>query len=169
MSLFTHTYKQEFEELFKQNYQRLFYCALDIVGDEDTAKDIVSDVFTDLWEDFSKKKKNNMEAYLYTTVRNRSIDYLRHTAVMRQYEKLFLQEEIAYEETPEEQEEKINRVYVILNQLTPKTREIFEQCFFKGRKYQEVADELGVSVAAVHKHIVKAFATFRKDFLGEKK
>lgn len=166
MRLIGKTDKQQFEELFKKNYQSLFYCALDIVADEDNAKDIVSEVFTDLWEDFHKKQKMNLEAYLYTSVKNRAIDFQRHIAVTRQYEKVFLEMEKEWEETNESQkEENIQRIYKILNELSPKTHEIFVKCYFKGKKYQEVADEMNVSVAAIHKHIVKALAKLRKDFL----
>lgn len=142
---------------------------MDIVNDEETAKDIVSEVFTDLWEDLPERQQINLEAYLYTTVRNRSIDHLRHLTVARQYERIFLQEEQEWEETNEEQEEKIKRIYTVMGTLTPKTRRIFEQCYFKGRKYLDVAEEMGISVAAVHKHIVKAFATLRKEILGNSK
>lgn len=169
MRLIGKTNKQRFEALFKKNYQSLFYCAFDIVADEEAAKDIVSDIFTELWEDFANKQKENMDAYLNRTVRNRAIDFLRHQTVKRRYEELFLQEEQSWEETEDEQEEKIQRIYTIMDSLTPKTREVLELSYFKGKKYQEVADELHMSVSAVHKHIVQAFSTFRKDFLGNKK
>lgn len=168
MNIFRKSYKAQFEELFKKNYQRLFYCALDIVNDEAAARDIVSDVFTDLWEKFRNLHRENFDGFLYTTVRNRSIDYLRHVSVAREYEKLFLQEECEWEETEEDQEENIQRIYDIMDQFTPRTRTIFEECYFNGKKYQEVAEEMGISTAAVHKHIVKAFATFRREF-SEKK
>lgn len=46
--------QNEFGELYKSNYARLFYCAFDIVNDEEWAKDIVSDVFSRAWMDYER-------------------------------------------------------------------------------------------------------------------
>ena len=40
----------EYERLFKQNFERLYYHSLDIVHDEDVARDVVSDVFVNVWK-----------------------------------------------------------------------------------------------------------------------
>ena len=52
--------------------------------------------------------------------------------------------------------------------FTPQTRFIFEQCYFEGKTDQELASLMNISVSAVHKHMNKAFAAFRKAFLGKK-
>lgn len=44
------------------------------------------------------------------------------------------------------------------------TRHILEECYVRRKKYQEVADELNISVSAVRKHIVKALSVLRKEF-----
>ncbi|HCC87224.1 MAG TPA: hypothetical protein DEQ17_03050 [Prevotella sp.] len=67
----------EFERLYKDNYSRLFYCSFDIVGDEEWAKDIVGDVFSRAWDDFSRLRNTNIPSYLFVMVRNRSIDHVR--------------------------------------------------------------------------------------------
>lgn len=41
-------WETEFEDLFKKNYSRLFYCALDWVEDSEVAKDIVSELFSEI-------------------------------------------------------------------------------------------------------------------------
>lgn len=41
--------KEMYEELFKKNYSRMFYCALDFVNDTETAKDIVGDACCETW------------------------------------------------------------------------------------------------------------------------
>lgn len=41
--------EKAFEELFRKNYSRAFYYALDWVGDEETAKDVVGDCFGEIW------------------------------------------------------------------------------------------------------------------------
>ena len=44
---------------------------------------------------------------------------------------------------------------------------ILEACYIHNKKYKEVAEELNVSVAAIHKNIVKALRILREE-LGQK-
>ena len=39
---------RQFEELFKANYSKLYYVALDWVEDAESAKDLVNDLFAEL-------------------------------------------------------------------------------------------------------------------------
>ena len=45
-----------------------------------------------------------------------------------------------------------------VEQLSPRTREIFLMHRLEGRKYREIASELGISPSAVEKHIARAMA-----------
>lgn len=162
--------EKEFEELFKVNYSKLFYCAYDFVRDTEAAKDIVSDVFDTAWSNYSRLRGEKVEAYLYRSVRNRCIDYLRHEVVVREHQQVFLEMRLEYEE--EEDNEKLEadiaRMRRILATLSPQTRLIFEQCYFEGKKYAEVAEAMSLSEAAVNKHMVKAFSTLRSGFQVKK-
>lgn len=44
--------RNQFKELFEQNYSKLYYVALTFVKDEEDAHDIVSDFFASLWEQY---------------------------------------------------------------------------------------------------------------------
>lgn len=161
--------EREFEELFKANYSRLFYCALDWVEDAEAAKDIVSDLFEEVWGQYERLREKRMDAYLYRSVRNRSVNYLRHKAVEAQYRQSFFQmRETVIEEDNSVHEENLRLIGKVMDCFTPQTRFIFEQCYFEGKTYQEMAVLMNVSVSAVHKHMNKAFAAFRKAF-SEKK
>ncbi len=157
--------EKEFEELFKVNYSRLFYCAYDITGNAEVSKDIVGDVFGEAWGQYVRLREEKADAYLYRSVRNRSIDYLRHKSIEQQYQQFFLQMELEWrEENVEDLEEDIVYMRKILATFSSQTRLIFEQCYFKGLKYREVAEAMNLSEAAIHKHMVKAFAILRREF-----
>ena len=53
-----------------------------------------------------------------------------------------------------------------MKKLTPYNLHILKECFIHKKKYKEVAEELNVSVAAIHKNIVKALRILRKE-LGQ--
>jgi len=161
--------KAEFGRLFMENYQRFFYCALDLVEDHETARDIVGDVTYETWlrigEITASDPDVNISGYMLNAIRNRSLNVLRHKAVENAYlrEALAAKEEISSE--PEDRhEEQLRRLQHVMESLEPQTMQIFRMCWFEGKKYKEVAEELGVTVSLVHKKVSKAFAAFRASF-----
>jgi RNA polymerase sigma factor (sigma-70 family) len=54
--------------------------------------------------------------------------------------------------------EMLNRVIAVLDEMNPRTREIFLLYRLEGMKQREIGARIGVSVSAVEKHIVKAMA-----------
>lgn len=86
----TLTYKEIFERIYTENYVRLYYYALHIVNEEETAKDILNDVFTMLWKNISHVESSNVNAYLMTSVRNKAVDYLRHNVLQSHYSEEYL-------------------------------------------------------------------------------
>ena len=62
-----------------------------------------------------------------------------------------------------EQDERMMHISKAMEKLTPHTRHILEECYIQRKKYQEVAEELNISVSAVRKHIVKALQVIREE------
>lgn len=158
-------WEKEFEELFKKNYSRLFYYALDWVEDSEVAKDIVSDLFGDAWRNYERLRNERIEAYLYRSVHNMCVNYLRDKQVEMKYQQDVIEKrKDVIGENADVHEEQLQVIDKVMDNLSPQTRIIFEQCHFEGRKYQEVAEMMNISVSAVHKHMNKAFTMFRKAF-----
>lgn len=158
-------WEKEFEELFKKNYSKLFYYALDWVEDSEVAKDIVSELFGDTWRRYERLRNEWIEAYLYRSVHNLCINYLRDKQVEMKYQQEVIEKrENVIGGDVDTHEEQLQVIDEVMDSLGPQTRMIFEQCHFEGRKYQEVAEMLNISVSAVHKHMNKAFTMFRKAF-----
>lgn len=154
-----------FQELFTTNYSRLYYVALSYVNDGEVAKDMVNDVFTHLWEDFDVDSDLYTAAYLVTNTRNRCIDYLRHSEVELRYAQLYAKlndEDLLVED--EEKDDRLNRIYKVMENMPARTRFVMDQCYFENKKYIEVADILGLTTDGVRKHIMKALAMLRNEF-----
>lgn len=157
--------KTSIEKLFKANYASLYIYAFQMINESETSKDIVSDAFEYVWKNYNELDAATAKSYLYVYIRTRCIDYIRHLQVREQYAQFCLsmtREEI--EEGFYEPEERILRLRKAIRSLTPRTRHILEECYVRKKKYQEVADELEISVSAVRKHIVKALQTMREEF-----
>ena len=157
--------KENFERLFRNNYTRLFLFANRMVNDSEACRDIVSDAFAQAYTKIHKIDENQQLAFLYTMVRNKCVDYVRHENARQKYINII---EKAYTEDPEElgaiiqeQDELLKQVREVMDEMTPKTRLILERCYLQRKKYHEVAEELGISISAVRKHIVAALKKLR--------
>ena len=62
--------RQHFEQLYKANYRQMYLAAFALAGDADDAKDIVSQVFTQLWQTKPQVAEDRLTAYLLVSVRN---------------------------------------------------------------------------------------------------
>ena len=156
---------RQFEELFKKNYSKLYYVALDWVEDEESAKDLVNDLFAELWKQYERLKDENVEAYLFQSLRNRCINYLKHQRVELEYrERMLAAKQVMIDENPTVHEARLQVIEQTLERMNPQTRRVFELCFFEGKRYQEVADLTEVSVSTIHKRMTQAFAAFRTAF-----
>ena len=158
--------EHEFEELFQTNYSRLFYYALDWLEDSETAKDLVSETMSAIWQQYpSLRDIDNMQAYLFRMTRNNCINYLKHKAVESKYmqEQLAIKEKVI-DESPDAHDENLRILQATIGTMPAKTRFVFEQAHFESKSYSEIAELLDISVSAVNKHISKAFQMLRDAF-----
>lgn len=156
----------DFEQFYKENYSRFFYFTFHIVDDEEVSRDIVGDAFEYAWQFHYKADIKDWSKYMYSYLRNKSIDFIRHQVVHTKYAEYYLQMgEEESGETGDDDEEKIRDIMEILPELTPKTRLVLEECYLNHKKYHEVAEALEISESAVRKHIVQALKTIREKIL----
>lgn len=157
--------EQKFQELFTENYSRLFFAALYMINDSETSKDLVNDTFASLWENFDPNSSSYNFTYLYNSVRNRCIDWIRHSEVENRYIELCIQQNsINLLAEDEEKDERLAMIYKIIESMPPKTRFIMDQCYLQKKTYAEVADILSVSKDAIRMHIMKALEMLRNEF-----
>lgn len=69
---------KEYKSLFNKLYTSLCLFANKYIDDLEVCKDIVQDVFIKIWEDnIEFQNENNIKSYFYTSVKNKSLDYLK--------------------------------------------------------------------------------------------
>lgn len=159
--------KREFDRLFLQWYEPLFLFALKFVKEEEMSKDIVNDAFEYLWKNFAVVDGATVKTYLFTIVRTKCIDYLRKQNHRNQYLAFASKMSQTYIEIDmNEPDERLLKIRMAMQKLTPYNRKILQECYINKKKYREVAEELNVSVAAIHKNIVKALRIIR-EYVGD--
>ena len=131
--------------------------------DRDEAEDIVQEVFIDLWNNAPTfPEVSNLKSYLFTQVRNRSLNRLKHLHVEDNY-KQWLLEAQAYAEIPEVEidQDMLKKVYGVIEELPGQSKIIFKRCVLDGKKYKEVAEEMNISVNTVNTQMSRAYKFIR--------
>lgn len=157
--------EQQMEQLFHDHYERMYRLAFALLHDNDVAKDVVSDVFSRLWD----KQLIPDHAYLMRSVKNACINIIAKKKRDERLKLLLpLSEEKLMEEEPYRLEERWQAtVDCIDNDLTNQTASVIRLCYREGMSYKDTAEELGISISAVNKHIVKGLRTLREKLKGK--
>ena len=164
-----------FEYIFKRYYQPLFYYANEILNSEDDAKDVIAEVFKNVWE---KKSKINIEvsvsSYLYKAVYNRCLNSIRSkrnhtisgTAIYNdQIHPLLTEKDSEFPIAGIIKNEKIDIIRKAIDTLPDKCREIFILNRKFKMKYGEIARTLNLSENTVKAQIKIALHKLRKQLL----
>lgn len=161
---------QILEVIFKTHYSKLVFFALRYVSDREDAEDIVQEAFSKFLQkrdSLLNEEENVIKSFLYQTVRNESLNYLKHQKVVHNH---FSRSE--NEETQEPilthiiHSEIISEIRAAIGELPVGCREVALELFVEGKKYQEVAEELAISVHTVKARRKRALA-FLKPRLEE--
>jgi RNA polymerase sigma-70 factor (ECF subfamily) len=156
-----------FEEVFRLYYAPLCLYASCIMGQTDTAEEVVQELFYVLWRDRNKLQLlYSLKGYLYGAVRNQSLQYLEHEEVKKHYHDKVAAEgcEEDYSSNPQNEmefEELQKIIFDVLGLLPERCSRIFRMHRFEGKKYTEIASELQISVKTVEAEMTKALKTLR--------
>jgi len=153
-----------FELLFKRYHTILCNHAARYVWSKDVAKDIVSDVFFNLWKNQEYLNINtSYRAYLFRAVRNGCHNYLT-----RELSRKASLDEVENYDSQSLRPDQIvhfdelqDKIESVISDLSPQCKKVFLLSRLEGKKYLEIATELGVSTKTVEMHISKALAILR--------
>jgi RNA polymerase sigma-70 factor (ECF subfamily) len=162
-----------FEILFRFYYPGLVVFAAQITFDKDEATEIVQDFFVRLWENrTSIKETSSLKSYFFTSVKNRSFNYLKKNEVHAQtIEQLkHLAENCPlYQPDVFIESELQDKIKAAIDKLPARCGEIFVLSRFKGLSNDEIATQLEISKRTVETQISNALKVLRvefKDYLG---
>ena len=157
--------KEVFDKIYRENFSRLYYFATTLTKSEEVAKDVVSDVFVNLWKagtDFGKIR--DIESYLFISVKNQAIQVISQ----RSKRPISLDMEDTIHEidrtSPEEvllEKELLNALEEVIQLLPDQCQLVFRMAREENMSYQEISDKLGIHVSTVKSHMIKAIADVR--------
>ncbi|MFN4144181.1 MAG: RNA polymerase sigma-70 factor [Runella sp.] len=169
-----HTFAQNSEQgftlLFRRYHAVLCHHAIRYVWSKEVAQDIVSDVFFNFWKNQEHSNINtSYRAYLFKAVRNGCYNYLTRELARRAP----LEGHEEFEQTspcPDhiiQFDELQHKIETAIAQLPPQCKRVFLLNRFEGKKYSEIAEEVGISIKTVEMHISKALFQLRQALKDE--
>ncbi len=157
--------RDAFEEVFRRHYGRLADYAAGLVGSRDAAEDVVQEVFVTLWIQRDRvSAPENLIGYLYRSVRNRGLNFLRHQRLVTEFRTRHGAEEPS-ETVPADRETEDSEIAAAVRQavaaLPRRSREVFQLSRDRGLTYPEIASTLGISVKTVETLMGRALKAVR--------
>lgn len=165
----------DFENFYITWYSRVKYFARDYVLSEEEAENIAQDVFLEFYQKRDSLDFHiNIIAYLFTSVKNKCIDYLRRK-LLEQEAAAKMQEEFdlsfrmkfdsleAFNLEGLSEDNIKNMIEKALESLPERCREIFVMSKIEGKKQKEIAEDLGVSVKTIECQMTIAYKKLREE------
>lgn len=161
---------KSFCELFTLYYQPLCIYAMRVVNYREIAEEVVSDVYMKLWKNREQiTVHTSFEAYLYRSVRNQALDYLKLKTYRPQKNEPLeaVDRSTAYADyhTPSDElcfNELFDEVESLVNQLPRQCQLIFRLNRENGLRYREIAEHLQISIKTVETQMGRALKLLRK-------
>ena len=165
----------DFEQFYITWYSRAKYFAREYVHSESDAENIIQDVFLHLYERRDLMDAyTNLTAYLFTSIKNRCLDYLRKW-VLEQETAQGVQDEFEMElrmkydsleifNTQFSDETDLGELLDnALQKLPERCRNIFIMNKLEGKKQKEIAEELNLSINTVESQMGIAYKKLREE------
>lgn len=156
--------KNEIEQLYTSNYQRLLTIARLMLKDEKEAEDIVGDLFARLADGSITLPSERPESYLLVATRNNCVDRIRRLTLREKMERQLS----LSDPNPLYMESGLERITEMIDYAEknfPKpTWRVFQLRFDEGLLYREIAERLGISETTVYKHLANALKQLKKTF-----
>lgn len=154
--------EKKFEKVFRAHFKELHHYAFKILQDAAAAEETVQQVFLKLWErDAQLDIHTSIRSYLYRSVYNECINILKkeqHKAKYQAYQEYNRRDDTYSQQNDRELKQQLHEA---LQQLPEKSRLVFEMSRFRELKYQEIANELTLSLKTVEAHMSKALKHLR--------
>ncbi|MDR3267612.1 MAG: RNA polymerase sigma-70 factor [Tannerella sp.] len=157
-----------FKRLYEANVSLLVRFARRFILSE-TAEDIVQDVFLELWESRKAVDEVSSKAYLFTAVKNRCINHLKHEQVKLLYEHTAQIENrllgLDYYDSIEKlmiETEDRQRIHKQIDLLPNKCRRIVKLSYLEDMNSSDIAELLHLSIRTVEHQLYLGIKTLRE-------
>ncbi|MEX0906529.1 MAG: RNA polymerase sigma-70 factor [Balneolaceae bacterium] len=158
--------ERAFEILFKKYYLPLTRFAWRYVKSKAIAEELTQELFTILWEKReSWDTEGSIRSYLYKSMRNLSLNHIKHQQVKDKYDRQWMDQkenpEIEIQERYREQKIRV-AITTAIEELPERSKMTYKLHRYDGLTYEEIADVMEVSVKTVESQMTRTLKILRK-------
>lgn len=162
-----------YKYLYDEYYTKLCRLANFYVRDTFVSENLVGDLIYYLWETREELIiRESLNAYLFTSIRNRCYNYLSQAHVQRESSITQLQENSLIFSMHSEsdlpigilmEKELQNVVDLAISRLPEQTKKVFELKRYEDLSYEDISAQLNISINTVKYHIKSALKLLREE------
>ena len=154
---------KELASLYKRYQAEMLLQARTLLYDEEESRDVVADVFASIAREDTVIHTATERPFLLRCVRNRCINIINKMSTRQRVSRLITLRTL--EERDEDEGENAERLKLFMEQwLNKRAIDILHMRFVDGMKYQDIAESLHISEAAVYKYLSQSLTTIRQHF-----
>lgn len=153
-----------FRQIYDRYWHKLYRVAVGKVKVTENAKEIVQDIFLDLWVRHADLEIEILDHYLLSAVKFKVLDFFKHEIVRKNHRDFLLfshsdadwdtEQELAYNDLNQ-------AIIACIDQLPPKTRQILELSRLQHKSNTEITVLLGIPHRTVEYHIAQGLQNLR--------
>lgn len=152
-----------FDELYGRTWKNLYIQSLNKLRNEDLAKDVVQEVFIDLWNKRSSRDIHNIEQYLAQAVKFKVIDQFRKkdffVAEIEDFVDVIADSNLSDNSLLDKELNELLERWI--SQLPRKRREIFLLRHEQGMSTHEISKLLNISAKTVQNQLLNTISFLR--------
>lgn len=151
--------RKAFVEVYDRYWYKLFLSSYRRIRNKAVAEELVQDLFVRLWEKRGMLHVDQLENYLFSSIRNATIDYLNRQIVSEKYVayyKLFISLEGNTTEEMVELTDLSEALERGLHELSEKSEKIFRLHRMDHWPVEKIARHLNLSEKTVHYHLTQS-------------
>ncbi len=160
----------DFDTYFLKYHPILLLFTRKFIEDEQQALDLVQEVFIKFWEKgVVSQNEGQVKSFLFTSVKNNCLNYLKHQKVVRKFEQQFalrLKElEASYYLSGEKsliEQEAMKKIEVAIDSLGDIYKEVIFLSRIEELKNSEIAEKLHIPVRTVETRIFRALSLLKE-------
>jgi RNA polymerase sigma-70 factor (family 1) len=156
---------EAFSAIYRHYYSSVHVQVLHLIHSPELAEDITQEIFLKIWESREKLRDiRSFKSYLFITARNHSLNALKSAARSEAgMSEIIRHFDVARNTTEDDvlSNEYLAFIRKKLDELPPRSREIFRMCREQSKSYEEVAAALGITRDAVKSRMMHAMKTLK--------
>lgn len=149
-------------------YNSLVYFSINIIQDQQQAEDIVVEALVKLWQTPARfESLGKLRSYLFTLVRNASLNHLKHMKVRAKSQLTLLPEEQvdAHLEVLVVESDLMHHIHQEIYRMPEAYRQVLELLYIDGLSSAEAAERLGISMDNLRQRKGRAIKELKNELI----